>query len=142
MTSPEAHSSNPKPSLKLLVRVVVLWVVGCALGGVVVASINGEFGSILFAGFGVALGLAGAVAHVLLLLIPAFRSRPIVTQSLLLWLATLAALLALSVLVALPSEEPSTAALRETVSTMVQYISLPALLAAVAVNWLANRAAA
>ena len=142
MTLSQAHSSNTKPSMKLLIRVVVLWVVGCALGGVVVASINGEFGSILLAGFGVALGLAGAVSHVLLLFVPAFRSRPILTQSLLLWLATLAILLALSVLVALPSERPSTASLREIVSTIVQYISLPALFAAVAFNWLANRAAA
>jgi len=142
MTLPEAHSPNPKPSLKLFVRVVLLWVVGCALGGVVVASINGEFGSILFAGMEVALGLAGAVAHVTLLFVPAFRGRPIVTQSVLLWLGTLAALIALSILVALPSERPSATSLWETVSTIFQYVAMPALLASVAANWLVNRAAA
>ena len=128
--------------MKLVARTLVLWLAGTSLGGIVAAAASGEFGSILFVGFGVALGVAGAVTHVALLFVPWFRNRSLVVQSLLLWLATLVSLVALIALALLSSTEPDAFSLREAIGTIGRYAALPSLIAATLLSWFVGRAAA
>ena len=52
---------------------VALWVVGCTVAGIVVASGIGEFGSAVYVGVGFFVGVSGAIAHGLLLQLERFR---------------------------------------------------------------------
>ena len=82
---------QPEPLSKSQLRwraflyIPLLWVsLGVAVGFAIAAAI-GEHGSIIFLFAGAAMGVAGAAAHCLLFLVPAFRRTKEVRQVLLLW---------------------------------------------------------
>ena len=143
MISTETKSPTQlRTTWKLVAIAVVGWLAGCALAGFVLAAASGEHGSIVIAGFGVFLGLAGAGAHTALLFMRRFRVLPLPKQVFFLWLATLATLLTLAIVFGFDSNSPDSFLPREALTIVSLYVAAPALAASFLLGWLVNRAAA
>ena len=119
---------------------LVLWLVGCSLAGLLIATWSGEHGSIIFIGLGVFVGVAGAIAHVSLLLTVRFRRLSFFAQLLLLSVFTVALLMAIALAFAASSEGANR--YTEALTVAALYASLPAIVAASVFNWLVQHAVA
>ena len=62
-----------------------LWLFVCTAAGVLIAVISGEHGSVVFAIFGLLVGISGAIASAALLLWPSFRIYSPVQRTLTMW---------------------------------------------------------
>ena len=123
----------PVPSLswKQIAIAMAAWLVGCVGVGFAIAAFIGEHGSIVWAILGFAIGLSGAMAHSALLFLASFRSQSHLRQAIILWLATVFALVALVLVYqALSSEKAPTHSVKEICLFFSIYVAAPTLLAA------------
>jgi hypothetical protein len=127
-------------SWKRLAVAVLAWLFGCPLAGFIAACVDGEHGSIIFLYLGFAMGVSGAVAHATLLAFRAFESLRPLAQVTALW-ALAALVLAIFALGSAATSEGRTNA-AEVLGNVAIYGLGPLLVAAMAINWLANRAVA
>jgi len=82
----------------------MIWLFGCSLAGIIIAMINGEFGSIVFVIAGVFVGLSGALSHCLLVRRASFSRRSEVTKAMIVWIGAMIIPLAWTVVGALNSK--------------------------------------
>jgi len=133
-------SAGNRSLLKQAAIAACLWLVVCPGLGFVVASIIGEHGSIIFAIFGLAIGIAGSVSHVVLLLAPRFHSSTLPVQVFLVWAGTMVLLVLLAAASAWQSGRPYEPAFTEALNMLAIYCATPTILAAIAfVGWLRVR---
>jgi hypothetical protein len=69
----------------------LLWLVACSLAGIGLAVVSGQHGSIVFALFGVATGVCGALSNGALLLFPSFQTMSQLYRVAAVWVGTMAA---------------------------------------------------
>ena len=93
----------PPPSSWRVARLAVIWLLGCSLAGIIIAMINGEFGSIVFVILGVFVGLSGALSHCLLVRRASFIRRSEVAKAMIVWIGAMIIPLAWTVAGALNS---------------------------------------
>lgn len=79
----------PLPSSWKVASLATVWLVGCSLAGLVIAMINGEFGSIVYVIVGVFVGLSGAISHWLLVRRASFRRRSEIMKAVILWIGAM-----------------------------------------------------
>jgi hypothetical protein len=91
------------PSSWRVARLAMIWLFGCSLAGLIIAMINGEFGSIVYVIVGVFVGLSGALSHCLLVRRASFRRRSKVTKAMFVWVGAMIIPLAWTVVGALDS---------------------------------------
>jgi hypothetical protein len=94
------------PTWRGIAKLAAIWIVGCSFAGVVVAMINGEFGSIVFVIVGVFVGLSGAIAHCVLIRRGSFRRRSNFEKAAFLWVGAMVLPGAWAVFGALNSHAP------------------------------------
>ena len=131
-----------KPNPVIVVYAALLWILGCPLVGVGVAACIGEHGAIVFAILGLAVGVAGALAHVALLLTRHFNKRAPFVRCLIVWVSTLSILMIVALVIAFRADTQGDAVLKDWASFIAIYALVPSLFAASAFSWLVNRAAA
>ena len=129
---PADEAMTQKPLWKAAITAAALWLFASTATGFLVATLVGEHGSIIFAFFGLVVGAAGAVSHVLNLLAAPFGRRSRVIQVLSVWAGAVAVLLILAIVFAAQSERPFVMAFSESLSMLVLYCAPSALLGAVA----------
>jgi hypothetical protein len=140
MNSPVDHH-GPSYSWRQTFRAALLWLGGCSVIGFVAASISGEHGSIIMFGFGVVIGITGAICHVALLSIGRFRSANRMSKAFLLGIATTALLLVCAEIEAALEPTPNVLAYTEALTTVLTFGLLPSLAAAFVAVWLTDNAA-
>lgn len=86
------------PLIRSMVVGALVWLVVCVVGGFVALTRLGDYGSILQILIGAAMGLFGAVSHILLSVIPWFRRLSFLRRGLLNWLAAYSLLVAYAAL--------------------------------------------
>lgn len=96
-----ARAPAPK-NLRASVVGAVIWLAGCIVGGFAVLHRLGEYGSVLHLLIGVAMGITGALSHVLLSAIAGFRRLGFVRRGLLNWLCAYSALVVVGAMVSYP----------------------------------------
>jgi hypothetical protein len=101
-----ANVTTPMPTRWRVAKLAAIWIVGCSFAGVVVAMVNGEFGSIVFAIVGVFVGLSGAISHCVLIRRVSFRRRSDFEKAAILWVAAMVLPGAWAVFGALNSDAP------------------------------------
>lgn len=130
-TSTIKQSPDRIAAWKLAVGAASLWLVGCTVGGMAVATANGSHGSIVFVFVGFAVGVAGAIAHGTLLLSALFRRQSLIKQVGLSW-AVIPFLLLLGSLVFWGGSIP----LKEWLVGFYELALIPSLVASFVFNWI------
>jgi uncharacterized membrane protein len=89
-----------------IAKLAAFWLFGCSAIGFVVASISGEFGSIVFLIMGVLVGLSGAICHSVVALRPPFARQSAAARFTILWVGAMFIPMAWTILGALNSNVP------------------------------------
>lgn len=82
------------PLVRSMVVGALVWLVVCVAGGFMVLARLGDYGSVVQLLIGAAMGIFGAVSHILLSVIPRFRRLNFLQRGLLNWLPAYLSLLA------------------------------------------------
>ena len=99
-------TEGSRASWSKIAKLAASWLFGCSAIGFVVASINGEFGSIVFVIVGVFIGLSGAICHSVLTRRPRFARQSAVAKAAILWVGAMIIPMAWTILGALNSKVP------------------------------------
>ena len=140
MTLPSADPRRSYPWRQAF-RAALLWLVGCSTFGFIVASVNGEHGSIIFLGYGIFVGLAGGISHVALLAIQRIRSLNKLPRALVLSCATTILMLVYAACEVASNPTSNVLAYTEALTLVLTFGFVPSFIAAFAVVWLTENAA-
>ena len=108
---------------------VPLWFLGCSLLGMLIATVYGEFGSIVFVIIGIAIGSCGGISHAALLLLSRFRALPALQRYISVWFVSMTLFLALGVALSWSPRELLVISLSVAVPTMLVSIGVDLVLA-------------
>jgi hypothetical protein len=119
----------------------LIWLILCLAGAFAVLHRLGEYGSVLQLLIGAAMGVLGALAHVLLSAFNSFRRLGFLRRGLLNWLCAYFALLAVGVIVSYPKVSPSSPADWQALAKLLLlYTGAPMLALAVVVALITSAA--
>lgn len=122
------------PRLRSSVVGALVWLTSCMVGAFAVLHRLGEYGSILHLLVGIAMGVLGALAHLMLSSVQGFRRLGFLLRGLLNWLCAYLALVVVGAILSYPKPLPaSRAGWNELASVLVFYTGAPMLMLAVLV---------
>jgi hypothetical protein len=102
ITDTATENSHP-PTWAHVAKIAIFWLIGCSAVGIIAATINGEFGSIIYVGVCVLVGLSGAIFHSVLARRPSFLRLSPVPKAAILWIGAMIIPMAWAILGALTS---------------------------------------
>ena len=80
---------NAPPSWFQVAKLLGIWLFGCTGIGLVAASIDGEFGSVVLLAAGFFVGVSGAITHGILARRTVFMRRSALTKAMILWIGAM-----------------------------------------------------
>ncbi len=122
------------PGTRSSVVGALIWLILCIAGAFVVLQRLGEYGSVLHLLIGAAMGVLGALAHILLSAFNSFRRLGFLRRGLLNWLCAYLALVAVGAMFSYPKAPPSSSADWQALAKLLfLYTGAPMLVLAVVI---------